>query len=78
MHSIKIEKQDSLIIIKFIGNAFLHKMIRTIIGTILKLHRFDMSVMEMKKILNNKDRKSAGPTFTPRGLTFKKVYYEPL
>ena len=56
MHSIKIDKHDDLIIIKFIGNAFLHKMIRTIIGTILKLHRFEMPVIEMKKILDKKDR----------------------
>ena len=78
IHSIKIDKQDNLVVIKFIGNAFLHKMIRTIIGTLLKLHRFEMPVKEMKNILNKKDRKKAGPTFSPRGLIFKKVYYEPL
>ena len=78
LHSIKIDKNNDLIIIKIIGNAFLHKMIRTIVGTILKLHRFEMPVSEMEKILKNKDRRSAGPTFTPRGLIFKKIYYEAL
>ncbi len=78
MHSIKVEKKDDLITVKIIGNAFLHKMIRTIVGTILKLHRFEMPVSEMKKILINKNRRSAGPTFTPRGLIFKKIYYKAL
>lgn len=76
MHSIKVEKEGNLIIIKFIANSFLHRMIRNIIGTLIKLHRFEKPASELVKILDKKDRRSAGPTFSSRGLVFKKVYYE--
>lgn len=76
IHSIKVEKENNLIIIKFIANSFLHKMIRNIIGTLIKLHRFEKPSSELVKILGKKDRRIAGPTFSPRGLIFKKVYYK--
>lgn len=76
MHSIKVEKEGNLIIFKFIANSFLHKMIRNIIGTLLKLHRFEKPASLLVEILDKKDRRAAGPTFSPRGLVFKKVYYE--
>ncbi len=78
MHSIKVERENDLVIFKFIANSFLHKMIRNIIGTIIKLHRFEKPATELVKILDKKDRRAAGPTFSPRGLIFKKVYYEEL
>jgi len=76
MYYIKIEKNESEILIKFLGNAFLHHMIRTIIGTILRLHRFEKDPAEMKRILDARKRKEAGPTYSAKGLVFKKAYYD--
>ena len=78
IHSINIERNGFIIYIKIIGNAFLQHMIRTILGTILKLHRFEMPCSEMKKILEGKNRRLAGPTFAAKGLTFQTVYYTQL
>ncbi len=73
---IKLEKMNDLITIRIIGNAFLHHMVRIIIGTILKLNKFSMPQEEIKKILLSKKRYLAGSTFAARGLIFQKAYYE--
>jgi len=75
IYSIKIEKTNDLIIIKILGSGFLYHMIRVIIGTLIKLHRHDMPAEEMKTIISSQDRKKAGPTYTARGLIFKKAIY---
>lgn len=72
----EIEKNNDLVIFKIIANAFLHKMIRTVIGTFLILQRENKGASELKKIIDAQDRALAGPTFTPKGLVLKKVYYE--
>lgn len=78
MKSIKVEKKKDIIIFKFIGNAFLYHMIRAIVGTVIKLHRFEEPASKMKEILDGKKRKLAGPTYFACGLVLKKVYYEEL
>jgi tRNA pseudouridine38-40 synthase len=76
MDSIKVEKDNNqLITIKFIGNAFLHHMIRIIVGTLLSLHQKKAAIEEMLKIIEAKDRNLAGPTSPAQGLVFYKVYY---
>ncbi|MBN2545536.1 MAG: tRNA pseudouridine(38-40) synthase TruA [Spirochaetes bacterium] len=75
IHTFEINKDNDLIRFKIIGNAFLHKMIRNIIGTMIFLNKNNMAPDEIKKILDAKDRNIAGPTFTPKGLIFYKVYY---
>ena len=76
IHSIKVERQDNIITIKIIANAFLQHMIRIIVGTMLKLHKENEPKEEMQKILLSCDRNIAGSTYYSKGLTFKKVYYD--
>lgn len=75
IHSIEIKKINNLIIFRIIGNAFLHKMVRNIIGTIIELHKNKAEPIEMKRILDAKNRNLAGPTYEAKGLIFYKVYY---
>jgi len=75
IHTFTVKKENDFILFRIIGNAFLHKMIRNIIGTMIFLNKNNMEPAEMKKILEAKDRNIAGPTFTPKGLIFYKVYY---
>lgn len=76
LHTISITRRDNLITITIIGNAFLHNMIRIIVGTILKLHRFEEPALTMQRILEGKNRDLAGPTFKAGGLTLHKVFYD--
>jgi tRNA pseudouridine38-40 synthase len=76
IHSIKVERNNDLVTIKIIANAFLQHMIRIIVGTMLDLHKKNEPSQKMAEILKAKDRNSAGPTYYSKGLTFKKVYYD--
>ncbi len=59
------------------GNAFLHSMVRTIVGTLVEIgsHRRDPSWM--RDVIDACDRTAAGPTAPACGLTFMAVDYDP-
>ena len=56
------------------GNAFLHSMVRTIVGTLVEVGREPSWVSE---VLAACDRRAAGPTAPACGLTFVDVAYPP-
>ena len=69
-----IESDDNLIV-KIKANAFLHHMVRNIVGTLLKIGRGAKNAEWMLSVLESKDRQEAGPTAEPQGLYFIKAYY---
>ena len=78
IESIDIIKADNTILIKIKANAFLHHMVRNIVGTLLKIGRGEKEINWMKSVLQSKDRKQAGPTAEPQGLYLVKAYYHKL
>lgn len=60
----------------FRGDGFLYKMIRIIVGTLLKIGNGRMPADSLPAILAQKDRNAAGPTAHPEGLYLWKVSYE--
>ena len=75
---IDIDMRESLIIINIKSNAFLHHMVRNIVGTLLKVGRMEEQPGWVEEVLGKKDRKFAGPTARPEGLFFKKAFYKNL
>jgi tRNA pseudouridine38-40 synthase len=57
------------------ANAFLHRMVRSIVGTLLQVGRGKMGVEEFVSVLASCDRSQAGPTASPRGLCLMEVKY---
>lgn len=57
------------------ANAFLYKMVRTIVGTLLQIGLGEMDVDELKDILQVKDRSKAGAPAPACGLCLVKVTY---
>ncbi|HQQ52019.1 MAG TPA: tRNA pseudouridine(38-40) synthase TruA, partial [Spirochaetota bacterium] len=57
------------------GNAFLHNMVRILIGTLLMLMRNNDEPSKMKEILERRDRHYSGETAPAYGLYLKKVHY---
>ena len=57
------------------ANAFLHRMVRSIVGTLLLVGRDEMSVEEFEAVLVSRDRSQAGPTASPQGLCLMEVKY---
>jgi tRNA pseudouridine38-40 synthase len=64
-----------LIAIDLAANAFLQHMVRVIVGTALLVGRRKISPEGFQKILEGRDRKAAGPTTVPHGLTLVSVGY---
>ena len=73
---IQIDSIEDELILNIKANAFLHHMVRNIVGTLLKIGRGEKTVEWMSQVLISKDRKKAGPTAEPQGLYFMKAYYK--
>ena len=67
-------ERDSLIF-EITANAFLWKMVRSIVGTLLFYEEKSLLPEDFKKIIAEKDRSLAGPTAPPQGLFLWKVVY---
>ena len=75
---LQIDEIGDDLIIKVKANAFLHHMVRNLVGTLLKIGREEESPEWMLSVLNSKDRKQAGATAEPQGLYFIKAHYQTL
>lgn len=75
LYSAKVERDGSMITIKVTGNGFLYNMVRIIAGTLIKVGQGVMEPDDVKKALDGRDRRLAGPTAPARGLTLVKIDY---
>lgn len=57
------------------GNAFLHHMVRNIVGTLLMVGLGNKSPEWVQEILGHRNRQLAAPTFSPDGLYLVRVGY---
>ena len=76
MQDIAIERQGDLIIFKLRANAFLHHMVRNIVGSLIYVGKGDYPPEWLQQVLQGRDRKHAAPTFMPDGLYLAKVIYD--
>lgn len=60
----------------FDGNAFLHHMIRNIMGCLLAVGNGRREVAWLAEVLASRQRVHAAPTFSPAGLFFAGPYYD--
>ncbi len=58
------------------ANAFLHHMVRNIVGTLVYVGKGKHPPKWVKELLLSKERSKAAPTFGPEGLYLEKVEYE--
>jgi tRNA pseudouridine38-40 synthase len=70
-----VEKQGDRVFIHVEGNRFLYNMVRAIVGTLLDIEGHKLPVEHMKEVLEAHDRRKAGQTVSPFGLTLMKVSY---
>ena len=73
--SLTVSPEGDELIFTFSGNGFLYKMIRILVGTLLKIGNDRMPVDAIPGIIAGKDRNLAGPTAHPEGLYLKEVRY---
>lgn len=75
MHEIHIERTGDFIVCTFKANAFLHHMIRNIVGSLIVVGNGNQTPLWLKQALEKRDRSCAAPTFMPDGLYLAKVDY---
>ncbi len=73
VHAAAFYAAGPLVVFRIAANAFLWRMIRSIVGTILELRSSDPE--EFGAILNARDRARAGTTAPARGLFLERVEY---
>lgn len=58
------------------GNGFLYNMVRIIAGTVIDAGKGKIKPDLIPQIIASGDRKQAGPTAPPHGLSLEEVYYQ--
>lgn len=66
---------ENILTIKVVGNAFLHSMVRTIVGTLVAVGKGQRHVSWVADALAACDRTAAGETAPAQGLVFWRVLY---
>lgn len=68
--------QGDKLVFRVSGNAFLWKMVRSLVGTMLSFAAKGIGTSRFREILLARDRSQAGPTAPPQGLFLHKVIYD--
>jgi tRNA pseudouridine38-40 synthase len=63
------------VVVRIVGNAFLHSMVRVIVGSLVEIGLGRRSPTWMAEVLEARDRTAAGPTAPPEGLVLWHVEY---
>lgn len=66
---------ERCIVLRVVGNAFLHSMVRTIVGTLVEVGAGRRPESWVAEALAARDREAAGPTAPAHGLTLWDVRY---
>jgi tRNA pseudouridine38-40 synthase len=76
LRGIHIRQQGAYWRFDFDGSAFLHHMIRNIMGCLVWIGQGRQPPAWMQTVLDSRRRESAAPTFAPDGLYFAGPYYD--
>ena len=77
IYSAGVSQRGAIFRFDFHADAFLHHMIRNIMGTLVYIGSGRQPSGWLKELLAQKDRKLAAPTFTPDGLYLAGIEYDP-
>ena len=77
MLRIDISRRGAYWRFEFEANAFLHHMIRNIMGCLLYIGEQRQPVEWLQQVMQARDRDAAAPTFSPDGLYFLGPRYDP-
>jgi len=76
MHEIRIAQRGDIIVLTLTANAFLHHMVRNIVGSLIVVGNGNQPPEWLSQILGCRDRSRAAPTFMPDGLYLATVSYD--
>ncbi|HRL21679.1 MAG TPA: tRNA pseudouridine(38-40) synthase TruA [Alcaligenes sp.] len=78
MSRVQIEQQGDYFLFSFSANAFLHHMIRNLMGALIYIGQGRQPASWMAQLLARRDRRLSAPTFDASGLYLAGVDYPPV
>ncbi len=76
MHEVGIKRHGDIIVFTVRASAFLHHMVRNIVGSLIYVGTGRNEPSWMKEVLESRSRDVAAPTFMPDGLYFARIEYD--
>jgi tRNA pseudouridine38-40 synthase len=73
--SLSVERAEDLVVIRVSANAFVHQMVRSVVGTLVKVGEGAHPPRWVAEVLEARDRAAAGPVAPPHGLFLVEVTY---
>ena len=77
LRRITIERCGDCVVFELAANAFLHHMVRNLVGSLVYVGAGRQPAEWMATVLAGRDRSRAAPTFAAAGLYLADVRYEP-
>lgn len=72
----QLSRQGDLIVMRFAADAFLHHMVRNIVGCLVMVGKGARAPGWLSEVLAARDRRVAAPTFAADGLYLTAVHYD--
>jgi len=73
---VRVRRVGELIVFEFAADAFLHHMVRNIVGCLVKIGDGSCPPQWLEQVLQGRERSRAAPTFAPHGLYLTAVEYD--
>lgn len=75
VHEVSVSREQDFIYVDIVANAFLHHMVRNIVGSLLPIGAGERPITWLAELLALRDRTQAGNTAPAGGLYFVHVQY---
>ena len=76
LHQLDIFRHGETLVFDLSADAFLHHMVRNIVGCLVYVGKGKYPPQWMKETLESRERRLAAPTFAPDGLYLRRIRYE--
>ena len=76
LRRVSIERHDDHLVFEFAANAFLHHMIRNLVGSLVYVGKGKHEPEWLAQVLASRDRSRAAPTFEAAGLYLASITYD--
>jgi tRNA pseudouridine38-40 synthase len=77
IHSLEVQEHAQTIHFVIRANAFLHHMVRNLVGTLVYVGKGKHPPQWVHQVLESRNRAQAAPTFGPEGLYLERIEYAP-
>jgi tRNA pseudouridine38-40 synthase len=76
IYRIDFKEEGNIVRISFYGEGFLRYMVRMLTGTMLEVGRGRITLEDVQKIMDRRDKTACRYNAKPHGLSLVKVYYD--